>query len=731
MHSVLRRQLRRLGLQESGPPPDADAWRALLGAFDALCHDNDRDRYMLERSISISSQEMQALYHELRQSSETELAIERDRLEHSVAMLNAALDTAPDAVMVVDVQRQVVAFNKNLLRMWGIDADIARRRGDEALVQLLRAQVNDPDEAAERIADLYARPEASRRDELHLLDGRIIDRFSAPVRALAGGQCHGRMWLFRDVTVQHNAVDEARRLNGFLDSIFENLPEMVFVKEATTLEYVRFNRAGEELLGLPRSAVIGRTARDLYPPDQAELFIEKDYELLDRGGVVETEEVVETPHLGPRLLHTRKIPISDDTGRPAYIMGISHDITELKRHEEDLEKARDAAEAASRAKSEFLANMSHELRTPLNAIIGFTEIMQDGLHGPLNERQQVDVGHVLDSSRHLLRLINDILDLARVEAGRTELCLVELDIFDAVRDAVSLISPLAQKKAIRLTVLPGPDGGLPVRADEVRLKQILCNLLGNAVKFTPDGGFVEVGARVGADGKVVTSVRDTGIGIAEADRERVFAAFEQVDSSYGRREQGTGLGLSLTRRLVELHGGLVWVQSRIGEGSTFRFTLPSPPRAPARRRAHLSSAGIPALRPGARVLIIEDNETNLELIASIIESGGCEVLSATSAEVGLTIAQNELPALVLLDIGLPGMDGFAAVEILKRDARTARIPVVAVTAHALPADEARARAAGFDDYLTKPIRPKLLRATIGRLLCDPRFASSTMATRDR
>jgi signal transduction histidine kinase len=250
----------------------------------------------------------------------------------------------------------------------------------------------------------------------------------------------------------------------------------------------------------------------------------------------------------------------------------------LKEHSEHLEervRARTAElEAANRAKSQFLANMSHELRTPLNSIIGFSALLTEGLHGPLTERQRRDVGHIHASGQHLLAVINDILDLARVEAGKLELTLEPVALGPVIEDSLTLVREQAAAKGLRLES-ELPEGLPPALADPLRLKQILSNLLSNAVKFTPEGGAVTVGARAEEEGLALW-VKDTGVGIAPEDQERIFREFEQADNTLARQHQGTGLGLALTRHLVELQGGKIRVESEgEGRGSTFTFTMPT------------------------------------------------------------------------------------------------------------------------------------------------------------
>lgn len=231
-------------------------------------------------------------------------------------------------------------------------------------------------------------------------------------------------------------------------------------------------------------------------------------------------------------------------------------------------------EAANRAKSDFLANMSHELRTPLNSVIGFSDVLLDEMFGPLNEKQGVYVNNIIASGRHLLDLINDILDLSKVEAGKMELELDSLPLRQLLEGAISMLVEKALKQGVTISLQLLPDADVEIDADERKLKQIMFNLLSNAVKFTPEGGTVRVGAGVAAGDFIEISVEDTGIGIRDVDMEKLFTEFTQIESPYVKSQEGTGLGLALTRRLVELHGGRIWVESVYGRGSRFTFMIP-------------------------------------------------------------------------------------------------------------------------------------------------------------
>jgi signal transduction histidine kinase/DNA-binding response OmpR family regulator len=383
-------------------------------------------------------------------------------------------------------------------------------------------------------------------------------------------------------------------------------------------------------------------------------------------------------------------------------------------------------EAASRHKSEFLASMSHELRTPLNAIIGFSEVLREEMFGPLNERQADYLNDILTSGRHLLSLINDILDLSKIEAGKMELELSTFALPAVLENGLTMIRERATNHGISLGVDIAPEVG-EINADERKVKQVVFNLLSNAVKFTPDGGRIDLSARC-SDGVVEVAVSDTGIGIAAEDQERVFEEFQQA----GQRE-GSGLGLALSRSFIELHGGRLRLESEPGVGSTFTFTLPLP-EAPAAGPAappigHQPAAAAPSypeVTPGGlSMLVIEDDERSAELLRIFLEDGGFSVTVAGDGDEGIEAARRLRPAAIVLDLLLPNVSGWDVLTRLKGDRVLADIPVVIVS---MVDERGKGYALGAAGYLVKPVDRDELLGALRPLLTGVNSIDGTPAT---
>src|SRR5467141_1185904 len=340
---------------------------------------------------------------------------------------------------------------------------------------------------------------------------------------------------------------------------------------------------------------------------------------------------------------------------------------------QELLRAKEEAERGSRFKDQFLSTMSHELRTPLNAVLGFSDLLADESYGPLNDRQRRYVEHIHTGGKHLLSLISDILDLSKIEAGRMELTNESLRVESIFGEVLSVMRPLADKKSQSLSKNSQP--GLVVRADSVRFKQVLMNLLGNAIKFTPKDGSIELGAHL-AGGRVRVEVRDNGPGIPPDEQQRIFEAFYRLRES-GKKSEGTGLGLAITQRLVELHGSTLGLDSQLGQGSCFHFTLPT---APSLRETLARKIEIAARSTApARVLVIEDDRITAQLIQSQLVSAGYQVTLCEEPQRALEIAAQLQPSAITLDIVMKPKNGWEVLVQLKRDPRTANVPMIVVS----------------------------------------------------
>ncbi|WP_420627517.1 hybrid sensor histidine kinase/response regulator [Candidatus Leptofilum sp.] len=384
---------------------------------------------------------------------------------------------------------------------------------------------------------------------------------------------------------------------------------------------------------------------------------------------------------------------------------------------------------ALQAKDKFLANMSHQLRTPLNAILGKSEILLEGIHGSLNEKQSASLQVIGDSGNHLLELINDILDMAKIEAGKIQLDIQNVSLATVCESSMQFVRQVAHKKQIRLQA--DIDRTLKTcQTDERRLKQILINLLSNAVKFTPPGGKVGLIVLHDFDRDAVQfQVWDTGIGISPEDMEKLFKPFVQLDNSLARSHEGTGLGLSLVYRLAELLGGSVSLESQVGVGSCFSITLPQNLKIDSKqlqKQAHtdrqqlatgvLSSDSVDTAEKRPLILLVEDNETNVETVTDYLPVWGYRISVAHSGVEALERAKKELPDLILMDVQIPGLDGLTAVRQMRREKAFEKTPIVAITALAMNGNRERCLAAGANEYMSKPIQLHQLALTINELL---------------
>jgi PAS domain S-box-containing protein len=508
-----------------------------------------------------------------------------------------------------------------------------------------------------------------------------------------------------DITARKRVEEELRERANLLDLTRDT----VFARDPRDV-ITFWNRGAEEQYGWTSEEAVGRVSHELlqtrFPAPLEEIMAE-----LARVGRWEGE-LIHLRRNGVQVVVASRWALQlDDQGNPIAVLETNNDVTQRKQAEAERE-ARRAAEIANQAKSEFLARMSHELRTPLNGILGYAQILRRDR--TLGERQLNGVAVIQQSGEHLLTLINDILDLSRIEAGKQDLNLADIPLHTLLRVVSDIIGVRAEQRRLGFVCEAGPDLPQRVRGDERRLRQVLLNLLANAVKFT-DRGEVRLRVSFASPRRLRFEVRDTGVGISEDRREAIFQPFAQSGDK-GRRTGGAGLGLSISRQLVRLMGGDIHVESRIGEGSTFWFEL----------ETSVVNAEIPDvlpervvtgyLGPRRKILLVDDVAENRALMRDMLAHIGFEVLEAANGSEALEKCRILRPNLILMDTVMPGMDGLEATRRLRRSPDFAGTPIIAVSANASGENETLCLAAGVNAFLPKPLDVDRLMASIGDLL---------------
>jgi PAS domain S-box-containing protein len=530
---------------------------------------------------------------------------------------------------------------------------------------------------------------------------RWIRTRAEPV-ALTGGQISRIAAVSEDVTAERELREALRESEELFRLLAENSTDVIGRLSADQrIEYV--SPASRTVYGYEPEAMVGRFGWEFIHPDDLEAMtgdfsarssgpdtVTNTYRVLrGDGDYVDIEAKV-------RALH------DPDSGELVEFHTVARDVSERRQAEADVRRAKEEAELANTAKSEFLSRMSHELRTPLHAILGFGELLGRG-DLPLAQREQLE--QITKAGRHLLELINEVLDLSRIEEGELHLSLEPVLVEQVVSEAVAMLAPLAAARAVILEPPRAADLALHVLADRQRLKQVLLNLLSNAVKYNREGGTVRVVTTRDDHEAARIEVTDTGIGIAGEDLALAFAAFERLGAE-ATEVEGTGLGLALTRRLVEAMGGSIGVDSEVGRGTTFWLDLPvvaAPEVALPASGAAGPTPAVPVRTDARTVLYIEDNPSNIKLVDTILrERSEITLLVAQQGSLGMELAREHAPALVLLDLNLPDVSGLEVLRRLRADPQTAQIPVVMVSADATSGQAARMRRFGADGYLTKP-----------------------------
>jgi PAS domain S-box-containing protein len=604
--------------------------------------------------------------------------------------------------------------------------DLRKQKGFEAAQQLVATGIGN--KQMNRVRAIISE---MKQEEEDLLKRRTLDFQSSTRKTTLTFLCVifleflllGLVYyvLLRDITARRRAEQLLRESEERHRKLFDNIPHPTWVFDRETLRFLAVNAAAVRKYGYSSDEFLKMTIKDIRPPEDVPVLLDSVTRVRDGNESMGIWR------------HRRKDGTDIDVeitsyalsfaDRPAEVV-VAVDVTERKRDEAEKRKFIDKlaasnqeldlrnreVERATLLKSKFLASMSHELRTPLNAIVGFSDLLADETPGELNSKQKRFVNHIKQGSAHLLQLINDILDLSKIEAGQLELRCEDFRLKDALPEGLSTIRPLAMIKNIQIQNNLKTD--LSVHADRVRFKQVLYNLLSNAVKFTPKDGRIDIDC-VQKGNEVCISVTDTGIGIRSEDQAVVFEEFRQVEGNTDTANEGTGLGLAITKRLVEQQGGKISLESEPGKGSRFTFTLPIGSFITSSKSLPVNGSARPngAAAGGGRkplILVVDDEIPSRELIASYLESDYRIVMAESGAEV-VQKARQLRPDAITLDVLMPGGNGFETLVALQKTPETANIPIIIVS---IVDQKQVGFALGAADYLVKPIRKPVLLETI-------------------
>ena len=632
--------------------------------------------------------------HDITLRKQAEETAQRERI-----LLRTLIDNLPDAVYVKDRGCRKTVANRADVRNIGLpsEADVLGKTDFELFPQEVAARFYADDQSVIQTGQ----PVINREEYYFDAKGeqRWLQTSKLPLRD-ERNEIIGLVGVGHDITQRKRAEEKLRLLSRAI----EQCPASIVITDPQgCIEYV--NPKFTEVTGYTFEEIRGKTPRLL------------------KGGLTPAEEYAslwETLAAGREwqgvFCNRRKdgtlfweaasiSPVTDAVGRTTHFVAVKEDITGLKRASEELRQAKEVAEAASRAKSEFLANMSHEIRTPMNGVIGMTGLLLDT---DLTAEQREFAETIRTSGETLLTLINDVLDFSKIEAGHLELEMLDFDLREVVEDTAEILALRAQQKRLEFVCLIEPQVPSLLQGDPGRLRQILVNLAGNAIKFTPQGE-VSIHVRLEAQTDTLTTllfeITDTGIGIPADKRDRLFSAFSQVDASTTRRFGGTGLGLSISKRLVEIMGGSIGVESQENRGSKFWFKIVlAQPTADA-RLAWKPTADL----AGKRVLVVDDNATNRRLVTLLLTSWGCPFEEAADGPAALELLRQRAGTprffdVALLDMHMPDMDGEELGRRLKADPALAGLPLIMLTSLCERGEAARLKAAGFASYLTKPLR---------------------------
>ena len=628
---------------------------------------------------------------------------ERVATQQNLEIFKRVLDKVSDSILAVSVDGTLVYANRQFIEEYGVKEELGTQKVYDLPVSLNTKEIFDKrvQEIRDNGGNFAYRAKYTRVGETKLR----VHQVSA---FMIQNQGEEMIWFFtQDITDVIKNRDELRELNYLMDAILNNIPVYLFVKDPEDdFRYLYWNKAFASHSKIPASKALGHTDFEVFPEhENAEKFHRDDLELIRTRERMEMQETYVTATGETRIVQTLKtlVPLE---GRAPLIIGISWDITNMQNIEQELVQARIKAEQSDRLKTAFLANMSHEIRTPLNAIVGFSRLMTIADNAE-DEKLYSDI--INQNSEILLQLINDILDLAKIEAGTLEYIRYPMDLGELCRNVYEMHKDRVQTGVV--LILDNKDTSLIINEDQNRIMQVVTNLITNAIKFTFKGE-IRFGFEVREE-YIDFYVKDTGMGISEEKIKMIFERFVKLNTFV----QGTGLGLAICRVIVEKLGGEITAESKLNEGSTFRFTIPykagkkCPESEKATKCPESGSTEPRKVLQRRTVLVAEDVDSNFLLLKTLLGKR-CNLLWAKNGEDAVNQFKEHQPDLILMDIKMPHMDGLEATRLIRSYSK--EVPIVALTAFAFESDKDRAIEAGCDDFLTKPVSQNALEKVLDK-----------------
>jgi PAS domain S-box-containing protein len=638
------------------------------------------------------------------------------------ALLEAQIEANIDGIMVVDENNKIILCNKHFQEIHRMPPELLEVKDDEQVLQHVASLVEDTEAFKKRIQYLYEHKEERSHDEIELKDGRACERDSSPLIDV-NGISHGRIWFVRDITERKRAEEALKELEDKFSKAFHSSPAMVSITAIKGGRFLEVNDSFTRITGYTREETIGSSTTNL------KLWIKEDdraqmLRILKEQGRVDGEEYdfrMKSGKVCTWLFSAEQISVS---GEPCLIV-MAIDITERKQMEKQLKQQMEELQAANhklqeldKMKDSFLSTVSHELRTPLTSIKSFAEILLTYDEDKATQREFLTI--INQESDRLTKLINNFLDLSKIEAGRMQWEDKEQSLIPIVQNAINITQALAKEQ--NLTVEFNASENLPVvSCDRDRLVQVVTNLLSNSIKFTPKGGKITVGVKAveanksdSDSGTIVVSIADNGIGIAPENHELVFEKFKQVGDTLTDKPKGTGLGLPICKEIIEHYGGKIWVESELGKGSVFSFSLPIVPLAEVKAVIpEVEEILIEKTQKGKLILVVDDEPNIRQFLAHELTKRGYSVIAASNGREALDLTRERHPDLITLDIQMPDINGFDVTTLLKNDEETKDIPILILS---VLEDKDKAYKLGANDCMSKPFDNEELVTRINRLL---------------